>query len=53
MKKSFFEKVKEKFGDKFILSKVDYKNCNEKVCIICPNHGEFWTTPVQFLQITI
>lgn len=50
MKKSFFEKAQKKFGDKFDLSKVDYKNCNEKVCIICPKHGEFWTTPVQFLQ---
>lgn len=29
-------------GDKYDYSKVDYKNKEEKVCIICPKHGEFW-----------
>jgi hypothetical protein len=28
-------------GDKYDYSKVDYKNKEEKVCIICPKHGEF------------
>ena len=26
-------------------SKVDYRGVETKVCIICPNHGEFWQTP--------
>ena len=32
-------------GDKYDYSKVDYKKWNIKVCIICPEHGEFWQTP--------
>ena len=45
-KERFVRKAKEKFGDKFDYSKVEYTgNCNDKVCIICPEHGEFWTTP--------
>lgn len=50
MGKSFFEKVEEKFGNKFDLSKVNYEKSTKKVCIVCPEHGEFYTTPVQFLQ---
>lgn len=46
----FLEKAKAKFGDKFDYSKVDYINCNTPVTIICPIHGEFTRTPVQFLQ---
>lgn len=29
-------------GDKYNYCKVDYKKCDEKVCIICFEHGEFW-----------
>jgi len=32
-------------GDKYDYSKVKYVNNNTKVCIICPEHGEFWQTP--------
>lgn len=32
-------------GDRYDYSKVDYKKASEKVCIICPEHGEFWQTP--------
>lgn len=46
-------KTKEKFiadarkihGDEYDYFKVDYKNNYTKVCIICPEHGEFWQTP--------
>ena len=31
-------------------SKVEYKKNHEKVCIICPKHGEFWQTPAHHLQ---
>ena len=32
-------------GEKYNYSKVEYKNNKTKVCIICPEHGEFWQTP--------
>ena len=35
---------------KYDYSKVDYVNSKEKVCIICPIHGEFWQTPDAHLQ---
>ena len=38
----FIKKAKEIHGDKYDYSKVDYKKSDEKVCIICPEHGEFW-----------
>jgi hypothetical protein len=30
---------------KYDYSKAEYKNKSTKVCIICPEHGEFWQTP--------
>lgn len=32
-------------GDRYDYSKVEYVNAKTKVCIICPEHGEFWQTP--------
>jgi hypothetical protein len=32
-------------GDKYDYSKVEYKGATTKVCIICPEHGEFWQKP--------
>lgn len=37
-------------GDRYDYSKVEYKGSKEKVCIICPEHGEFWQTPYKHLQ---
>lgn len=37
-------------GEKFDYSKVEYKNNHTKVCIICPEHGEFWQTPAEHLS---
>jgi len=34
---------------KYNYSKVEYKNSHTKVCIICPEHGEFWQTPVNHI----
>ena len=53
----FIKEAKEKFGDKFDYSKVEYKNKRTKVCIICkelcskenPN-GEFWQLPLHHLN---
>ena len=35
---------------KYDYSKVEYVNAKTKVCIICPEHGEFWQTPHNHLQ---
>ena len=41
----FVKRAKETHGNKYDYSKVEYKGAIEKVCIICPEHGEFWQTP--------
>jgi hypothetical protein len=41
----FIKIAKKLHGNKYDYSKVEYKNCKTKVCIICPKHGEFWQTP--------
>ena len=41
----FIEKAKKVHGDKYDYSKVEYVNSRTKICIICPQHGEFWQTP--------
>jgi len=48
--KEFIENAKKIHGGKYDYSKVEYKGHNEKVCIICPIHGEFWQTPNNHLQ---
>ena len=35
---------------KYIYSKVEYSRAHSKVCIICPEHGEFWQEPNQHLK---
>ena len=42
---TFVTMAKEIHGDKYDYSKVEYVNYETKVCIICPEHGEFWQTP--------
>ena len=49
-KEYVIEKSREKFGDKYDFSKFEYKGITEKSCIICPKHGEFWTTPNTHLR---
>lgn len=41
----FINKSIEVHGNKYDYSKINYINRNEKVCIICPEHGEFWQIP--------
>ena len=43
------EKFKEVHGDKYDYSKVEFTKMHEKVCIICPEHGEFWQTTSKHL----
>lgn len=46
----FIEKAKKKHHNKYDYSKVEYINNHTKVCIICPEHGEFWVTPNNHLS---
>ncbi len=41
----FIKRSKKIHDDKYDYSKVEYTNFATKVCIICPEHGEFWQTP--------
>ena len=41
----FVCKAKAKYNDKYDYSKTVYRGQREKVCIICPKHGEFFQTP--------
>jgi Zn ribbon nucleic-acid-binding protein len=45
----FIEKAIKIHGDKYDYSKVEYKNNNIKVCIICRKHGEFNQLPSNHL----
>lgn len=38
----FIKRAKSINGDKYDYSRVEYKGFNEKICIICHEHGEFW-----------
>ena len=46
----FIEKARKVHGDEYDYSKVKYINNHTKVCIICPEHGEFWQTPNSHLN---
>lgn len=41
----FVARAQDVHGDKYDYSKSVYRGKDEKVCIICPEHGEFWQTP--------
>lgn len=45
----FIRKAISVHGNKYDYSKVNYINDKEKVCIICPEHGEFWQAPNKHL----
>ena len=49
-KEEFIQKAKEIHNDKYDYSKIKYKDCRTKICIICPEHGEFWQTPLSHLH---
>ena len=46
----FIQRAREVHGDKYDYSKVVYETGKKKVCIICPEHGEFWQTPQKHLS---
>lgn len=43
-------KAKKVHGNKYDYSKTKYIDWNTKVCIICPEHGEFWKIPSLHIQ---
>lgn len=47
---TFCQKIIEKYGDKYILDKVDYKKANKPVLIGCKEHGYFSITPNHLLM---
>ena len=49
-KETFISISNEKHSFKYDYSKVEYVNCITKVCIICPEHGEFWQPPHDHLK---
>ena len=49
-KEQFIEKARKVHGDKYDYSKIEYINSHTKVCIICPEHGEFWQMPYSHLN---
>ena len=48
--KEFIEKSKLKHGDRYDYSKANYTGYYNKVCIICPEHGEFWQIAYDHMQ---
>ena len=46
----FIEKCNIIHNNKYDYSKVEYIKNTNKVCIICPEHGEFWQTPKDHLN---
>lgn len=47
---AFIDEAMSVHGDAYDYSKVEYVNANDKVCIICPKHGEFWQEPHNHLR---
>ena len=48
--KQFIKEAKSVHNNKYDYSKVEYVNAHTKICIICPEHGEFWQTPNEHLK---
>ena len=46
----FIASAKKLYGDRYDYSKVEYHGYEKKVCIVCPEHGEWWVSPHNFLN---
>ncbi len=46
----FIKEAEKIHGNKYDYSKVKYKGARNKICIICPIHGEFWQEPHNHLN---
>ncbi len=49
-KDNFIERANRIHNYKYDYSKVEYKTIRDRVCIICPKHGEFWQRPVDHVN---
>lgn len=49
-KEEFIKKARSVHGDKYGYDKVEYYGVHTKVCIICPEHGDFWQSPGNHLH---
>lgn len=47
---AFIGKAAQIHNNRYDYSKVEYVDAKTKVCIICPEHGEFWQTPDAHLR---
>lgn len=45
----FIKEAKAIHGDRYDYSKTEYIHNKIKVCVICPEHGEFWISPTKHL----
>ena len=50
---TFLKEANEKHGDLYDYSKIDYKNANTKVTIICKDHGEFTQRPFTHIRCDV
>lgn len=46
----FIERAVAIHGGKYDYSKMEYTGTKKKICIICPEHGEFWQKPYAHLS---
>lgn len=46
----YIEDAKTTHGNKYDYSKTQYISANEKVCIICPKHGEFYQRAIDHVR---
>lgn len=46
----FIKQACKVHGNRYDYSKVNYTGSGNRVCIICPKHGEFWQTPHEHLR---
>jgi hypothetical protein len=49
-KNNFLKQAKDKYGDTFCYSLLDYKGMRKKIKVICPKHGVFETNPYEHLR---
>jgi len=47
---TFIKEIEKIYGDKYDFSKVNYTGAKNKVCVICPIHGEFYIRPNDLLN---
>ncbi len=47
---SYIQKANLVWNNKYDYSKFEWKGISKKVCIICPEHGEFWQLPNNHLK---